>query len=231
MGVHARGGGAPGNPENRLSPSLKTLRTAAALSTRGRGATIRLLSMTVFFTKARRRRSPAQGFAECFRLIQGKFFLRKRVFFRFATRGVTRGNPRIRLKVMRKCFNAKRSSILKIWSRRPISTSPTSGAVNPFAKLGTAPTVSSEDEEKLASMPQEQLDNYVKQQLRESIKQKGELPPTHGLPLSPLMDPKLIAARNRYRTPKPQPSGTPSALTERLQKNPYGRSFFVCLYT
>lgn len=41
--------------------------------------------------------------------------------------------------------------------------------------------------------------------------------------LSPLMDPKLIAARERYRTPKPAPSGELSAFSKKLRTNPYGR--------
>lgn len=42
------------------------------------------------------------------------------------------------------------------------------------------------------------------------------------LPLSPLMDPKLINARTRHRTPKPLPSGSLSSFEQKLQKNPYG---------
>ncbi|KAL8975640.1 MAG: hypothetical protein Q9197_000115 [Variospora fuerteventurae] len=41
------------------------------------------------------------------------------------------------------------------------------------------------------------------------------------LPLSPLMDPKLQNARNRYKTPKPEPSREPSEFQKRLSKNPY----------
>lgn len=52
------------------------------------------------------------------------------------------------------------------------------------------------------------------QELRSSMPQ---------LPLSPLMDPKLVAARQKYRTSKPQPTGKASALEKRLSKSPYGR--------
>ena len=47
-------------------------------------------------------------------------------------------------------------------------------------------------------------------------------PTKHNLPLSPLMDPKLIAARERYRTPKPAPSPDRSAFSQKLRNNPYG---------
>jgi len=49
------------------------------------------------------------------------------------------------------------------------------------------------------------------------------IPPTkHKLPLSPLMDPKLIAARERHRTPKAAPSPDRSAFSQKLRNNPYG---------
>lgn len=42
------------------------------------------------------------------------------------------------------------------------------------------------------------------------------------LPLSPLMDPVLIAARQKWTLPKAHPSKTPTAFQEQLAKNPYG---------
>lgn len=42
------------------------------------------------------------------------------------------------------------------------------------------------------------------------------------LPLSPLMDPKLISARQRYRTPKPSPTSPASELEQKLSKSPFG---------
>lgn len=42
------------------------------------------------------------------------------------------------------------------------------------------------------------------------------------LPLSPLIDPKLQAARNRYKARKPEPSREPSEFQKKLAKNPYG---------
>lgn len=44
------------------------------------------------------------------------------------------------------------------------------------------------------------------------------------LPLPPLMDPDLQAARNRHKTPKPQRNGELSEFQQKLSKNPYGPS-------
>ena len=52
-------------------------------------------------------------------------------------------------------------------------------------------------------------------------------PPSSKLPLSPLMDPNLIAARQRYRTPKPAPSDELSAFSKKLKRNPFGRQAFL----
>lgn len=46
------------------------------------------------------------------------------------------------------------------------------------------------------------------------------------LPLSPLLDPDLLGARNRYKLPKLEPSSEPSAFQKKLQKNPYGTIAF-----
>lgn len=53
--------------------------------------------------------------------------------------------------------------------------------------------------------------------------QKSKFPQ---LPLSPLMDPDLQAARNRYEARKPAPSGEPSDFQKKLRRNPYGE---ICL--
>lgn len=42
------------------------------------------------------------------------------------------------------------------------------------------------------------------------------------LPLSPLMDPKMIQARNRHRKPKPLATGPLSPFELDLKKSPYG---------
>ncbi|MCJ1394949.1 hypothetical protein MMC18_007830 [Xylographa bjoerkii] len=44
-----------------------------------------------------------------------------------------------------------------------------------------------------------------------------------GLPLSPLMDPQLLAARRRYTDPKPQPVKEFPEIQTLLEKNPYAR--------
>ena len=60
--------------------------------------------------------------------------------------------------------------------------------------------------------------------VKEHGAEKARVPPTKfNLPLSPLMDPKLIAARERHHTPKPAASQERSAFSQKLQNNPYGR--------
>ena len=44
------------------------------------------------------------------------------------------------------------------------------------------------------------------------------------LPLSPLMDSKLISARQRHRTQKPKPDRERSVFQNKLLSNPYGES-------
>ncbi|KAL8672944.1 MAG: hypothetical protein Q9168_002619 [Polycauliona sp. 1 TL-2023] len=44
------------------------------------------------------------------------------------------------------------------------------------------------------------------------------------LPLSPLLDPDLIGARNRHKVPKSEPSSEPSAFQKKLQKDPYAQA-------
>lgn len=61
---------------------------------------------------------------------------------------------------------------------------------------------------------------------------QDELPPSLAdlnLPLSPLMDPKLIAARERHRTPKPAPGKDLSEFSRKLRNNPYGEHSFLIL--
>jgi hypothetical protein len=123
---------------------------------------------------------------------------------------------------MRKCFDVKRSSNLQSWSRRSVSTLPRRGLGDVATELDAAVKTSSEVEKKTAAVPLEQLDDDNDQELGHDGKQQDRLLSTRGLPLSPLMNPQLIAARNRHRAPKPQPSGPPLALTQKLQKNPYG---------
>lgn len=42
------------------------------------------------------------------------------------------------------------------------------------------------------------------------------------LPLSPLMDPAYLAAKQKHRLPKAPPSKIPTAFQQQLAKNPYG---------
>jgi hypothetical protein len=42
------------------------------------------------------------------------------------------------------------------------------------------------------------------------------------LPLSPLMDPSYLAAKQRHRLPKAEPSKEPTPFQQQLAKNPYG---------
>ncbi|CAO1597885.1 hypothetical protein XANCAGTX0491_001676 [Xanthoria calcicola] len=44
------------------------------------------------------------------------------------------------------------------------------------------------------------------------------------LPLSPLLDPDLLAARNRYKLPKPEPARELSAFQKKLRNNPYAQA-------
>ncbi|KAL8766113.1 MAG: hypothetical protein Q9209_007011 [Squamulea sp. 1 TL-2023] len=52
----------------------------------------------------------------------------------------------------------------------------------------------------------------------------NKLSDTSQLPLSPLLDPNLLAARNRYKVPKPEPDGELSAFQKKLRKNPYAQA-------
>ncbi|KAL8944742.1 MAG: hypothetical protein Q9211_000458 [Gyalolechia sp. 1 TL-2023] len=52
----------------------------------------------------------------------------------------------------------------------------------------------------------------------------NEGPGSLQLPTSPLMDPSLQRARNRYRVRKPEPSGEPSDFQKKLSKNPYAQA-------
>jgi hypothetical protein len=42
------------------------------------------------------------------------------------------------------------------------------------------------------------------------------------LPLSPLMDPSYLAAKQKHRLPKAAPSKEPTLFQQQLAKNPYG---------
>lgn len=62
--------------------------------------------------------------------------------------------------------------------------------------------------------------------------QGGRMPPSkpsklyvpRQLPISPLMDPKAMAAREKHKLPKLPPSKTPTLFQEQLAKNPYAQA-------
>ena len=123
---------------------------------------------------------------------------------------------------MRKCFNVRHSSVLQVWSRRSLKVLRDGGTGDVYAKLDAPVKLTGKEEKKHATVPPKQANKDRAETPRNHGNPLEDPLLTHGLPLSPLMDPRLIAARNRYLTPKPQPSGPPSALTMQLQKNPYG---------
>ena len=180
------------------------------------------LNMAIYlFSRRRAHLSCCKEFRGMFPPERRLSFLRKHVPFRSINRNATYRNPGIRSKVMWKCLNVKRSPTSQEWSRCSLSNLSNGGIGDLFTKLDAAADLTSERGEKLDGI-WEQLGKDGNQNLEYKNKPQEELLSSHGLPLSPLMDRRLIAARSRHRIPKPQPSGPPSALSEKLQKNPYG---------
>ncbi len=89
---------------------------------------------------------------------------------------------------------------LRVARKAPIEGGPTRGRVDSKPGLPTATTVGLPSD---SSTTTEDL--------------RG--PP---LPLSPLLDPDLLAARHRYKLPKPEPARELSAFQKKLRNNPYG---------
>ena len=58
-----------------------------------------------------------------------------------------------------------------------------------------------------------------------SVKQARQQEPSRTLPLSPLMDPAMIEAREKWKKPKPVASKQKTKLQRQLEVNPYGTSF------
>jgi hypothetical protein len=58
----------------------------------------------------------------------------------------------------------------------------------------------------------------------EPVGHNEQVPPykRRQLPISPLMDPEFHAARTKYETPKPLPSGSSSEFSKRLANNIFG---------
>lgn len=69
------------------------------------------------------------------------------------------------------------------------------------------------------------LDEIEEPEGEEFISQDEETGLSQWLPLSPLMDPKLLSARERHRRPKQRPNrGNPSDLEKELLMNPYAQA-------
>lgn len=127
---------------------------------------------------------------------------------------------------MRKCFSAERFLLLR---SRNISN------YLHFSQrwISTTKTAPSKDDDLLDLLDQVGQDISIRTDARREhprdaaepyLEESAEAPGSTmlDLPLSPLMDPKAISARQRYRTPKPEPTGPASALDKKLSKSPFG---------
>ena len=125
--------------------------------------------------------------------------------------------------VMR-CFPIIRPDLRALWTQShvPISARRCIGQINPSSTNGEA---TSDAENQPAILRPQEEDGPEQDALRKPQLQSASSPSSK-LPLSPLMDPNLIAARQRYRTPKPPPSGERSPFSQKLERNPYGRHAF-----
>ncbi|KAL8829689.1 MAG: hypothetical protein Q9191_001870 [Dirinaria sp. TL-2023a] len=65
---------------------------------------------------------------------------------------------------------------------------------------------------------QDWLGAYEDEEVQDGLQSSS---PELDLPISPLIDPKLIAARERHRTPKPAPGENVSEFSQKLRNNPY----------
>lgn len=128
-------------------------------------------------------------------------------------------NARVPDGVMR-CFPVIRPNLRALWTHNhaPISARRRVGQI---ALSSTDGEATSDTGDQPGNVRPQQEDGQ-QDTLRKPQPQSALLSPSSKLPLSPLMDPNLIAARQRYRTPKPVPSGELSAFSKKLEKNPYG---------
>lgn len=135
-------------------------------------------------------------------------------------------------RVMRKCLTVKRSHLSKSWGRQCLSKLAQARLRKPAAEpLGEhALGELSESERAVAPAPIERSGVRASKEPEHDKNEQRQPPSVPPLPLSPLMDPQLIAARQRFRAPKPSPSGQPSAFARRLEKNAYGTRKSSCLY-
>lgn len=118
-------------------------------------------------------------------------------------------------KVMRRCLAATRLNPSGPWTLYRAST-PTVRCIGDSA--------TSTPDYEILSDANDQPTTTASKQNRSTASQSDEESPsiTTRLPLSPLLDPKLIAARERHRKPKPAPSGELSPFSKKLQNNPFG---------
>ncbi len=124
--------------------------------------------------------------------------------------------------VMRRCFTAERSLLFPLcYKSRHLHLSQRwyadtkAAAGNDEVLLDLLDRIGQNTTRTTNSRRQESKDVRVPQL-------DGLQPSIPHLPLSPLMDPKLVAARKRYRTPKPTFSGLPSKFQKKLSMSPYG---------
>ena len=121
---------------------------------------------------------------------------------------------------MRRCLAANRLNTRGPWNTYRALTPAARCIGNSAASTPSDETLPNADDQPTPTASQILPSN----QHGSSASQLDDQPPslTARLPLSPLLDPKLIAARERYRTPKPAPSGELSPFSKKLQNNPYG---------
>ncbi|KAL8851588.1 MAG: hypothetical protein Q9221_003520 [Calogaya cf. arnoldii] len=106
--------------------------------------------------------------------------------------------------------------------KRPVWKSPSSTpAQQRYFRTSQSTPLEGVDSE--SGLPRTCLGRATTVGFRESSNTAGALEDTQ-LPLSPLLDPDLLAARHRYKLPKPESSSEPSAFQKKLQKNPYAQA-------
>ena len=124
---------------------------------------------------------------------------------------------------MRRCFPATRHNLRQIWAPNRVSNS-TVRQVGDGATptIGDEPLLNGDDQS--TTTPSQHANEKENGPNKNPAGDKPLLSAA-SLPLSPLMDPKLITARERFRTPKPAPSGELSPFSKKLKNNPYGNIF------
>jgi hypothetical protein len=109
------------------------------------------------------------------------------------------------------------------WLRalRPVKSKQTYYARSQQRRLSTSQgTIGSTDNVSYGA-PETIQDSHV-----ESQSVSGAFRRSHGLPLSPIMDPAMRTAVMKYRDPKPLPSKQLNTPQVKLKNNPYGRDLW-----